>query len=184
MALKENWFEKDVQESKTKISAKRLLEPLSESPGQSLFRADLEEKSPKKILRQTQDNPKTNIRQSQDKPKTILRQTQDNPKTNIRQSQDKPKTILRQSQNDTILDEHDLSGLQKEIFDLFVDLARKNGSQETGRVAVKTLAEQLACPLKSLPKTIQRLEQKGLIVRKTVKSGPGGWTQYEIPLSI
>ena len=146
MALKENWFEKDALESKTTISAKRLLEPLSEPSGQSLFRADLE----------------------------------GTPQIILRQSQDKPKTNLRQFQKNIILDEHDLSGLQKEIFDLFVDLARKNGSQETGRVAVKTLPEQLACPLKSLPKTIQRLEKKGLIARKTVKSGPGGWTVYQM----
>ena len=50
----------------------------------------------------------------------------------------------------------------------------------TTPVYLDQLALELGHPITTLKKTIQKLEQKGLIKRETFKSGRGGWTIYSI----
>jgi len=142
-------------------------------------------------LGQTSDKPKT-------EPRTILGQTQDILRTNSGQilyenneTSDKPKTeprthsrtILGQTQDKprTISAFQSLSGLQRNIMILIYDLCRINGGRTTSPVSVEQLYLKLESTRLSVQKSIQRLEQKLLILRKSFRSGRGGWTIYELP---
>jgi len=156
-------------------------------------------------LGQTSDKPKTEPRtnlgqrllkssETSDKPKTEPRtnlgqrllkssETSDKPKTeprtisrtNLGQLSDKPRTIsVFQS----------LSGLQKNIMILLYDLCRINGSRLTSTVSIEQLSFKLGSSRLSVQKSIQRLEQKKLVLRKDFRSGRGGWTIYELPEGV
>ncbi len=154
----------------------------------------LDKNKPKTKLVQTQDKPKTKLVQTQDKPKTKLVQTQDKPthsklpknakpKTqprtnlgqNLRQSADKPKTIPLFSE---------LVGLQRKLLILLFDSCQINGSTCTENITIESLFLTLGNPKSSIQKTLQRIEKKGFIERKSYKNGRGGSTIYELPKSV
>jgi hypothetical protein len=145
-------------------------------------------------LGQSSDNPKTeprtNIGQGSNILRTILGQssdkkqeTSDNPKTEPRT---KPRTILGQSSDNlrTISAFQALSGLQKNISLLIYEICRLKGGRLTGPVAIEHLYQQLNSTRLSVQKSIQRLEQKQIIIRRESRSGRGGWTVYELPESV
>jgi len=145
-------------------------------------------------LGQTSDNPKTeprtNLGQLSDKLRTNLihnstekNKTSDNPKTEPRT---KPRTNLGQLSDKlrTISAFQALSGLQKNIMILIYDLCRINGGRTTAPVSIEQLYLKLESTRLSVQKSIQRLEQKYLILRKDFRSGRGGWTIYELPEGV
>jgi predicted transcriptional regulator len=160
-------------------------------------RTEIMEKNPKFLkdnLGQTSDKPKTeprtNLGQLSDKLRTNLRhnlteknETSDKPKTeprtdsrtNLGQLSDKPRTISAFQS---------LSGLQKNIMVLFYDLCRISGGRTTAPVSIEQLYLKLKSTRLSVQKSIQRLEQKHLVLRKDFRSGRGGWTIYELPEAV
>ncbi len=145
-------------------------------------------------LGQTSDKPKTeprtNLGQLSDKPRTNLGQvmlknseTSDKPKTEPRTNS---RTILGQTSDKlrTISVFQSLSGLQKNIMILLYDLCRINGSRLTSTISIEQLSSKLESSRLSVQKSIQRLEQKKLVLRKDFRSGRGGWTIYEVPESV
>ncbi len=128
----------------------------------------------------------TNLGHSSDKPRTkesLAGETSDKPKTeprtnhrtNLGHSSDKPRTIFGFSE---------LSGLQKEITLLLYEMCFLRGERSTGPVSVEHIFLRLNSTRLSVQKSIQRLEQKKILLRKQSRSGRGGWTVYELPENI
>jgi len=67
---------------------------------------------------------------------------------------------------------------------LLYDLCRINGSRLTSTISIEQLSSKLESSRLSVQKSIQRLEQKKLVLRKDFRSGRGGWTIYEVPESV
>jgi predicted transcriptional regulator len=137
-------------------------------------------------LGQTQDKLETNSGQTQDKPRTELRtnsrtnlgQTQDKLRTNLGQTQDKPRTNLGQT---TIKESFlSLTGLQKEITLYLYENCKLSRDKITSQLTINNIATSCNTSEKSIHKSIQRLEKKGVIIRNKFKCGRGGWTKYEV----
>ena len=130
--------------------------------------------------------PETNSGQSEDKLRTNLgqkkatqEQTWDKLRTELRTQ---PRTNLGQSE-DKSEKKHSYSrlvGLQKKALLVLFDSCQTNGSRETLKIPIESLARQCQTTNYSMRKTLQRLEKKGVITRKEYKNGRGGWTIYEI----
>jgi hypothetical protein len=148
----------------------------------------------KSNLGQTSDNPKT-------EPRTIIGQLSDNYRTNLSQyshaiieTSDNPKTEPRTNLRTNLGQLSDkprtisafqaLSGLQKNILILIYDLCRIKGERTTAPLSIEHLFLKLASTRLSVQKSIQRLEQKHLLIRKEFRSGRGGWTVYELPEGV
>jgi len=67
---------------------------------------------------------------------------------------------------------------------LLFDSCQINGSTETSKITIEALFLKLGNPKSSIQKTLQRIEQKGLITRKSFKNGRGGWTIYQFEKSV
>ena len=127
---------------------------------------------------------------NEDKLRTKLGQTQDKastePKTKLGQTQDKastePKTKLGQIQKENRVE--DLTGLQLKIALFLFNSCKINGKRSTGAIYIQSVMDNCKTSKFSAQKSIQRLEIKKIIVRKTFKNGRGGWTNYEIPENI
>ena len=115
---------------------------------------------------------KSNLGQTSDNSKTEPRT---NTRTNLGQTSDKPRTISAFQA---------LSGLQKNILILIYDLCRIKGERTTTPLSIEHLYLKLASTRLSVQKSIQRLEQKHLLIRKEFRSGRGGWTVYELPEGV
>jgi predicted transcriptional regulator len=147
-----------------------------------------------KKLGQTQDKPrtkhKTNLGQSQDKPKTnlgqgksILLETSDKPRTQPRTN---VRTNLGQTQDNlsTLSTFSSLVGLQRKITLYIYEVCKTSRSRITSPVSMEHLANACQTTKLSVQKTVQRLENKKIIVRNSFKNGRGGWTQYELSDAI
>lgn len=141
--------------------------------------SDKPETEPRTIVGQTSDKLRTNLRQykhtqtdTSDKSKTEPRT---NPRTIVGQTSDKLRTISAFQA---------LSGLQKNIVLLIYDLCRIKGDRVTGPVSIEYFYLKLESTRLSVQKSIQRLEQKTIIIRKEFRSGRGGWTIYELPENV
>ncbi len=64
------------------------------------------------------------------------------------------------------------------------EICRLKGGRVTGPVAVEFLFQKLNSTRLSIQKSIQRLEQKEIIIRIESRSGRGGWTVYELPEQV
>lgn len=73
-----------------------------------------------------------------------------------------------------------LIGLQRRIVIFLYNSCKIARSSVTNPIAIEYLSEQCQTTKKSAQKTIQRLIEKNIIIRKAYKDGRGGWTQYEI----
>jgi len=145
----------------------------------------------------TQDKVKTKSRQSQDKLETNLRQSQDKLETSLKQTQDKVKTQLKtkretkskQSQNKvkTNLSQiafSSLVGIQREITLFLYENSKLSRDKKTSKLSIEHIAKSCEIGIKSIPKTIQRLEKKGILSRINFKNGRGGWSIYELAQNI
>lgn len=147
-----------------------------------------------KNLGQSQDKlrtkPKTNPGQSQDKPRTYLghnkglqQETSDKLRT---QPRTKPKTNLGQSQDNLLVvyNFSSLVGLQRKITLFIYEACKISRGKITSPLSIEHLADACQTTKLSVQKTIQRLENKKIILRNNFKNGRGGWTQYELSDTI
>jgi len=137
-------------------------------------------------LGQTRDKHRTNLGQDGNKSRTNLGQTKDKLKTNLSQNQDKPKSKPRTNlgQVEAVYDVCHLSGLQLKIMLFLINSCKLCGRKSTGALYIQTIMDHCGAPKLSIQKSIQRLELKNVIIRKSFKNGRGGWTEYEIPERI
>ncbi len=188
---------KTPKSTKTIIQAKVFDDPNDLEPRGSIWDDDIQEQTqeklkvePKTNLGQTQDKPrtepKTNLGQTQDKPRTELnskKKTQDKPrteprtepKTNLGQTKDKPKTKITFSS---------LVGLQRSIPLFIFQCCQFVGAKITEPLSIECITASCKSTKSSTQKTIQRLEQKAILIRGEYKNGRGGWTKYMLPDSI
>lgn len=73
-----------------------------------------------------------------------------------------------------------LIGLQRKIVNFIYNSCKIARNKFTNPISIDYLSEQCETTKVSAKKNLQRLEKKGIIVRKTYKDGRGGWTQYEL----
>ena len=147
-----------------------------------LYSKGSENKSTEK-LGQSEDKIRTQLR-------TKLGQTEDNAKRNLRQSEDKVRTQLRtkvrtnlgQSEDKTPVLGHfsSLIGLQRKITLFMYETCKISRSKITNALSIEHIANVCQTTKFSVRKTIQRLEEKKIIMRNNFKNGRGGWTQYEL----
>jgi hypothetical protein len=149
------------------------------------------------------DNPEeeTNSRQIQDKSRTNLGQTTDDIETKLKtnlgqktETQDKTKTEPRTQIRTNLGQTRDkprtnssfisLVGLQRNIVVFLYELCKSSRDTITNPLSIEHLAISCNTTKISAQKTIQRLENKGVLKRADFKIGRGGWTRYEIPESI
>lgn len=202
MAIKKNFLDDYLKEredtnltsllDKTKYSHNRVFDEPNYLKEENDFIESITNKSLENII---VTNKQVNV--SQDEVKTNLELMQDNATTNIRQmelsrniSQDevetKPKTLRMtksgQNQHKKVsLDNYSsLIGLQRRIVLFIYDYCKIARDSVTNPIAIEFLSEQCGTTKRSAQKTIQRLEQKEIVIRKEYKDGRGGWTKYEL----
>jgi len=74
-----------------------------------------------------------------------------------------------------------LVGLQRNSLLFIYESCRVAGSKISAPVSIQNIAATTETTAAAARKALQRLEQKGFIVRSTYKDGRGGWTQYRLP---
>ena len=142
---------------------------------------------PKTIIEQSSNNSNT-------QPKTVLEtnlkqlsnisKTEDTQSSNNSNTQ--PKTVLetnlKQLSNisKTTSGFYSIVGLQRKILDYLFLKAQGTGSLSTDKIFTEVIAEMLKCSIETVRTSTQRLEKKGLIIRKEYKSGRGGFSIFEI----
>ena len=119
------------------------------------------------------DRPYENINEKN------LSQTKAKHKSNLSQTKDKlepkPKPNLSQSYvAETFLS---LVGLQRKILLMVFSECKTLRSRTTTPLTIENIAAYCDTTKSAGRKAIQRLEEKGLLLRTCFKAGPGGWTQ-------
>jgi len=77
-----------------------------------------------------------------------------------------------------------LVGLQKNVLNYIFESCLSAGNKISSAVAVSNISISMESTVAAVRKAIQRLEQKGFIVRNQFKDGRGGWTKYELPQAV
>jgi predicted transcriptional regulator len=77
-----------------------------------------------------------------------------------------------------------LVGLQRDALIFVFDSCLNFGSKVSGPITISNLAISIRSTVAAARKAVQRLEQKGYIVRAEFKDGRGGWTKYALPQGI
>jgi predicted transcriptional regulator len=77
-----------------------------------------------------------------------------------------------------------LAGLQRNALIFIYESCLTTGSRVSPPIQIKNLAEVAKTTVAAARIAVQRLEQKGFVVRFEYKDGRGGWTKYEIPDQI
>ncbi len=77
-----------------------------------------------------------------------------------------------------------LVGLQRDALIFVFDSCLNFGSKISGPITISNLAINVRSTVAAARKAVQRLEQKGYIVRAEFKDGRGGWTKYALPQGI
>lgn len=78
----------------------------------------------------------------------------------------------------------ELSGLQKHVTDLFVDICNKNNSTQTGSISSRAVAEHLKTTYGALKTTLVRLIKKEIIIREQGKSSKTGYINIKITSEV
>ena len=127
-------------------------------------------------------NPQPNLVQSEAKVEPIISQRKealrkvkpkpepnDEPKLSQSRVKVEPKAVFEE-----------LVGLQRNVLIHFFEMCVRGGSRTTAPVVISNLAFALKTTVSAGRKAIQRLEEKGFILRASFKDGRGGWTKYEV----
>jgi len=144
--------------------------------------------------KEDQEKLRTNLGQTEDKVRTQLRtnlgQSEDRTRLNLDQTEDKVRTQLRtklrtnlgQSEDKKPVSGHfsSLIGLQRKITLFIYEACNISRNRITNALSVEHIANVFQTTKFSVRKTIQRLEEKRIIIRNNFKNGRGGWTQYEL----
>lgn len=73
-----------------------------------------------------------------------------------------------------------LVGVQKKIVNFIYNSCKVARNKFTEPISIEYLSEKCKTTKPSAKKNLQRLEKKGVILRKMYKDGRGGWTRYEL----
>jgi biotin operon repressor len=73
-----------------------------------------------------------------------------------------------------------LVGLQRKITLFIHEICQTILEQQTNPLSIEFIATRCQSPKSAIRKAIQRLEQKGILIRVAFKNGRGGWTQYQL----
>jgi predicted transcriptional regulator len=144
--------------------------------------------------RNISDKLKPNLSLTEVEVKSILSQTEVKPKSYKAETRVKvktkpeplPKPKLSQTEvkfepNTTFTS---FVGLQRNIVLFIYDECQIILNNETHPLSIEHIAIYCKSTKSSVRKAIQRLEQKGAIVRVSFKNGRGGWTRYRLPERI
>ena len=93
---------------------------------------------------------------------------------------DKPKLVQTSAKVEPNIFFEELVGLQRNVLIHIFEMCVRTGSRTTPPVAISNLAIAMETTVSAGRKAIQRLEEKGFILRGTFKDGRGGWTKYEL----
>ncbi len=77
-----------------------------------------------------------------------------------------------------------LVGLQRDALIFVFDSCLHFGSKISGPITISNLAASLRTTVAAARKAVQRLEQKGYLLRAEFKDGRGGWTKYALPQGV
>ena len=72
-------------------------------------------------------------------------------------------------------------GLQRALIIFIYECCKTAGSRTTGSLTLEHIGSCLQTSSGSVKTTLQRLESKGLIIRRSFKNGRAGWSKYELP---
>ncbi|MDZ4662892.1 MAG: hypothetical protein SGJ18_14865, partial [Pseudomonadota bacterium] len=92
-----------------------------------------------------------------------------------------PKLSQSEAKVEPKIDLSALVGLQKNMLLSIYESCRFTGSKITSAIAIENLAHSAESTPAAARKAVQRLEEKGVLIRKEFKNGRGGWTKYELP---
>lgn len=159
------------------------------SPGARVFDEPMPASVVIKDPEKTEDKPEINRRQTEDalvkKPET-QRKERDSAGEKLKSRSEPIQINQRQTEDsmDAALSYIALSGLQRKIANFIFNSCRYTRDRRTKPLSVENIATYCNINYKSIKKTIQRLEEKGILIRAYHKVGRGGWTQYELPDAI
>lgn len=169
-APRRRYFWDEEEQTQAPVPAPIPVEVKKVEPNISQSEVKLEPEVKPKLV---QSSAKVEPNQSQEKPALEKLEPYIRPKLsqNLSQSSAKvePKT-----------DFEELVGLQKNLLIHLFEMCVRTGSRITPQVAISNLAISLETTVSAGRKAIQRLEEKGFIVRSSYKDGRGGWTKYEV----
>lgn len=94
------------------------------------------------------------------------------------------KVIPNRYQSDTRIGFFSLTGLQKEIATTIYKLCQISRDKKTDAVSLLQLSNQCQSPAGAIKMAVNRLVDKGILLREGFKNGRGGWTVYSIPNNI
>ncbi len=120
-----------------------------------------------------QNSAKVEPKQSRQPPEKI--KVEPKPEPN-----DEPKLSQTSAKVEPNVFFEELVGLQRNVLVHIFEMCVRTGSRTTPPVAISNLAIALETTVSAGRKAIQRLEEKGFIVRGAFKDGRGGWTKYEL----
>jgi predicted transcriptional regulator len=142
-------------------------------------------------------NPETNKQQITYKPTTeqttIKKQTNNKPTTEQTEkyvTSNKPETKSetiqetkwKQTSNECeSFSISNLVGVQRKIIFIIFEECKNNRSSVTREITIEHVSELTQSSHGTVKVSLQRLEKKGVIIRKNFKVGRGGWSQYELP---
>lgn len=166
-------FQKDAQTKPLPTKTEDKVETkLGQKLGQTEGKSDTNLGQSKDELRTDFINNSSNLGQIEDKVETKLR-TQ--PRTKLGQSRDKRAASNTFSS---------LIGLQRAIVLLIYEQCQLSRDHLTKPLSIEHITISCKTTRFSARKTIQRLENKGIIIRHSYKDGRSGWTQYGLPENI
>lgn len=115
------------------------------------------------------------VEPKQSRPTTVKIKVEPKPEPN-----DEPKLSQTSAKVEPNVFFEELVGLQRNVLVHIFEMCVRTGSRTTPPVAISNLAIALETTVSAGRKAIQRLEEKGFIVRGAFKDGRGGWTKYEL----
>lgn len=149
------------------------------------------------ILANESQKVEPNISQTEVKPEPLLKSklVQSSAKVEPKQSRktalkvkvepqpepnDEPKLSQSSAKIESNIFFEELVGLQRNVLIHIFEMCVRSGSRTTPPVAISNLAIAIETTVSAGRKAIQRLEDKGFIIRGSFKDGRGGWTKYEL----
>lgn len=147
-------------------------------PNSSQIEAKVEPKLESKLSQQTQQLEPSEAPALKVEPKV---EPQLKPKRKPVLSQTRAKVEPKPEANGGL---QSLVGLQRQMLLFIYETCRGLGSKVSPPISIQNAATVTETTVAAARKAIQRLEEKGFIVRDQFKNGRGGWTCYKLPDSI
>ncbi len=128
--------------------------------------------------------PTKEVNSSQSRAKVESNLSQQNKRAGKLEPQLRPIHESKLSQSEAKLEPKisfdELIGLQRSVLIYIFNSCIISGSRITPPIAISNLSNAVETTISAGRKAVQRLEEKGFIIRSTFKDGRGGWTKYEL----